>query len=155
MKNNPDPRFSKAREYAFLLLKFRQRSEREICERLKRKKFEEPVIKETIRWLKEKKFIGDALFARAWIDSRLSKPYGPRRLILELRKKGVASDIIKAELENALTGYCEEEVVRDLASQRYGRLKGVEPYKAKSRVQAYLLRRGFSPDVIIEVVNQL
>ena len=155
MKNNPDLLLKKAKEYAFLLLKFRQRSEREIYERLKRKKFEEPVISATLRWLKEKKFIDDSLFARAWISSRLNKPYGPRRLALELKKKGVAADIIRSELEGAKSGYCEEEVVRDLAYQRYEKLKGVEPQKAKSRVQAYLLRRGFSPDVIIEVINQL
>ncbi len=138
-----------------MLLKYRQRSEHEICERLKRKKFEEAVISETVRWLKEKKFIDDSFFARAWVNSRLNKPYGPRRIALELRKKGVASEIIKAELEEAKNSFSEEDVVRELASERYGRLKGVEPYKAKARIQAYLLRRGFSPDVVIEVVNQL
>ncbi|MFA5096766.1 MAG: regulatory protein RecX, partial [Candidatus Omnitrophota bacterium] len=72
--------FEKAREYAFLLLKFRLRSENELVQRLRRKKIPAETIKEVISFLEEKKFIDDNVFARAWLSSRLKRPFGLRRI---------------------------------------------------------------------------
>ena len=137
------------------MLKFRPRSERELYARLKKKKFDESVIKDTLSFLKEKSFLDDNYFARAWIDSRLKKPFGLRRIAQELRQKGIDKEIILAQIETSRKGYHEEEVVLGLAQERWGKLKGLEPKKSKQRIFGYLLRRGFSPEVIIETVNQL
>lgn len=145
----------KARNYAFLLLKFRQRSRKEIEFRLKQKKFEEPVIKETVAFLKDRGFIDDAAFARAWIDARLKKPLGLRRIKEELRIKGIDSDIININLGQIKQDYCEEEVVSRIAADKLKKLKGIEPQKAKQRIYSYLLRRGFSPEVISDTLAQL
>ena len=145
----------KARNYAFLLLKFRPRSERELYARLKKKKFDESVIKDTLSFLKEKNFLDDNYFARAWIESRLKKPFGLRRIEQELKRKGIDKEIIQAQIETSRKGYREEEVVLGLAQERWLKLKGLEPKKSKQRIFGYLLRRGFSPEIIIETVNQL
>jgi len=143
----------KAREYAFLLLKFRMRSEKELTERLQRKKFSDAVIGETLTFLKEKKFIDDSDFARAWVADRLKKPFGMRRIRQELKSKGIADSIIACRIDEVKKDYCEQELVERIARERFPKIKGVEPQKAKSRLYAYLLRRGFSPDVIMNVVN--
>lgn len=138
-----------------MLLKFRARSEKEIYQRLKKKKFNEEIIKQVIAFLKEKNFIDDNYFAKAWIESRLRRPLGLRRIKEELRLKGVDKEIINSQIEKIKEGYCEEEIVLKLAKARLSKLKGIEPRKAKSRVFTYLLRRGFSPEIVIEVINQL
>ena len=146
---------AKARGYAFLLLEFRSRSEKEIVERLKKKKFSPQVIRETVLFLKAKDFIDDHYFARAWVDSRRLRNFGPRRIRQELKLKGVASDIIEQQLDAGLDNYSEKNIVEKLIQNKLRRAKGLEPQKAKRRVYAYLLRRGFSADVVLEALNQL
>ena len=154
MKNNKSLAL-KARSYAFLLLKYRQRSEKEISDRLKKKNFPEELIKETIVFLQEKKFIDDLAFSRAWIRERLAHSIGPRRLKQELKAKGISEEIIEDNLREAQESYSEAETVRELAASRLGRMKNLEPGIAKRRLYAYLLRRGFSPDIVIDIINQL
>ena len=145
----------KARNYAFLLLKFRLRSEKELYQRLKRKKFEEGVIRETLSFLKDKAFIDDRLFTKAWIESRIKRPLGLRRIRKELNLKGIPREIIDSEIIATKENYREEDVVDRIALQKFGQLKGIAPDKAKRRLYAYLLRRGFSPEIVMDAVNQL
>ena len=146
--------FAKARDYAFFLLKFRLRSENELLERLLRKKFPEEAAKEAVAFLKEKRFIDDNVFAKAWLNSRLKRPLGLRRIKQELRQKGIDKAVIETEI-GKVKGYSEAETVLELAKERLGKLKTIEPVKAKRRVYEFLLRRGFSPEVVIDVLNQL
>ncbi|MDO8662833.1 MAG: regulatory protein RecX [Candidatus Omnitrophota bacterium] len=146
--------FERARNYAFLLLKFRLRSENELAQRLRLKKISEETIQEVISFLKEKKFIDDHVFAKAWLDSRLKRPLGLRRIKQELGQKGVDKKIIEQEAAK-LKDYSESQTVLGLAKERLNRLKGVEPDCAKRRLYAFLLRRGFSPEIVTDVLNQL
>lgn len=152
MKSNQET-LQKARDYAFLLLKFRLRSEREIYARLKKKKFDEEIIKQTVSFLKNKGFIDDSVFAKAWIESRLKKPLGLRRIRQELNLKGVDKEIIDSQISEVKKDYPEEELVKKIAQERLKKLKGIEPRSAKRRVYTYLLRRGFSPETIINALN--
>ncbi len=155
MQDRVSLELQRAKNYAFLLLKFRLRSEKEIYQRLKKKKFPEGIIQETLFFLRDKKFIDDNFFAKTWIESRLKKPLGLRRIKIELRQKGIDKEIIDSQLSEIKKGYSEQEIVIKTAQQRLNKLKGIEPIKAKSRVYGYLLRRGFSPEVIIDTINQI
>ena len=155
MSKDKSDSLQKAKNYAFLLLKFRQRSTKEISQRLKQKHFEDPVIKETIAFLKDHVFIDDAAFTRSWIDSRLKRPLGLRRIKEELRIKGIDNNIIDSNINQIKRNYSEEEVVSRIAADKLCKLKGIEPQKAKRRIFSYLLRRGFSPDIINDTLAQL
>lgn len=145
----------KAKEYAFLLLKFRLRSEKELFLRLKKKGFPERAIKQTLIFLKDKSFIDDNLFARKWIEFRLMRSLGLRRIKEELRLKGLNKEIIDSEIKDITKDYVEEDCIRKIAQDKLNKLKGVECGSAKRRVYAFLLRRGFSPEIVIDVINQL
>lgn len=154
MKNNQEL-LQKARDYAFLLLKFRPRSEKELYTRLKKKKITDEIIGETLAFLKDKGFIDDQLFAKTWIESRLKRPLGLRRIKEELKLKGIDKEIIESEIRELKKTYTEPDIVIKIAKARLSKLKGIEPQKAKGRVYAYLLRRGFSPEIVIDAINQL
>lgn len=145
----------RAREYAFLLLKFRPRSERELWERLKKKKFSPEIIKMILSFLKDKNFIDDDYFAKSWIDSRLKKPFGIRKIIGELKQKGIDREIIETQINRIKKNYVESDIVLEVAKKRLERFKGLDPQKSKMRLWGYLIRRGFSGDSITEVINQL
>lgn len=145
----------KAREYAFLLLKFRLRSEKEVCDRLKKKKFTAEVIKETLSFLKDKGFINDSVFAKVWIESRLRRSLGLRRIRQELNLKGIDKGTIDVQLDVLKDSYSEDDLVPGIAKDRLIKLKGIDPQKAKRRVCSYLLRRGFSPAAVYEAIDNL
>jgi regulatory protein len=148
--HNPE----KAKEYAFLLLKFRLRSEKELAQRLKQKGFSAEVSQETVNFLKDRQFIDDRVFAKGWVASRLKRPFGLSRIRQELVQKGLAKAVIEETFARAKEDYDEGSIIRQLAEQRFSRLKSVEPVKTKQRVYAYLMRRGFSPDLVREVVSR-
>ncbi|MDD4899465.1 MAG: regulatory protein RecX [Candidatus Omnitrophica bacterium] len=145
----------KARQYAFLLLKYRLRSESELRFRLKRKNFSPGIIDSTIEFLKGKAFLDDEVFAKAWISSRLQKPFGFRRLRQELKLKGVGNKVIEAQIQQAKKDFPEEEIILSLAKEKLKKYKGVEPQKARQRVYGFLVRRGFCVEKIIEAMEQL
>lgn len=144
----------KAREYAFLLLKFRLRSEKELAQRLRQKGFPEELCQGTVNFLKDKQFIDDRVFAKGWVSSRLRRPFGFRRIKQELVQKGLGKEVIEETFVQVKEDYDEGSIVKQLAERRFSKLKGVEPLKARQRVYAYLMRRGFSPDLISEIVNK-
>lgn len=154
MIKNSDP-LIKARQYAFLLLKYRLRSEEELRLRFRRKKFDTKTIEETISFLRQKRFIDDRLFCRAWIDSRLKRPYGLRRIKLELKKKGIPAKVIEEESAKVCENYSESSEILELAKTRFEKLKDMEPYAAKRRLYAWLLRKGFNPESVSEAIEQL
>ncbi len=155
MENKSSDSLLKAREYCFLLLKFRLRSEKELALRLRKKNFNSWEIKETIDFLKEKEFIGDKEFARMWISSRIKKNLGLKRLKQELSLKGVDKEIIDNEIENIKQNYSEDEVVEKIVQEKLVSLKSLDLTKAKSRICGYLMRRGFAPEAIYNSINKI
>jgi len=137
------------------LLKFRLRSEQEIYQRLKRKEFEEDIIRDTLGFLKNKGFIDDTVFTKSWIQSRLKKPLGLRRIKQELKLKGIDKEIVDLQINEIKESYCEQDLVFRLAESRLSKLKSVDPAAARRRVYAYLIRRGFSPEIVIDCLSQL
>ena len=154
-KQNPPRDFEKARAYAFLLLKFRLRSAAELLTRLKQKGFSQELSQATVSFLIEKEFIDDRVFAQGWVASRLKRPYGLIKIKQELLQKGLAKEVIESSLVKVKENYNESKIVGQLAQQRFSRIKNVEPLKAKSRVYAYLIRRGFAPDIVGDIVKGL
>lgn len=147
--------FKRARDCCFYLLKFRLRSQKEIQDKLKQKKFSQEIVFKVIDYLKNLNYVNDEEFCRQWINSRLNKPLGLRRISFELKQKGIAQELINAQIKNVASAYPESEIVIKLAKERFKRLKGVPEYKAKARVYAFLMRRGFSPAIISDVISQL
>ncbi|MBU0503962.1 MAG: regulatory protein RecX [Candidatus Omnitrophota bacterium] len=155
MENKNLSPLEKAKRYAFFLLKFRLRSEKEIYQRLKKKCFPEGDIQKVVVFLKSKNFINDLVFAKAWVDSRVKKPIGARRLKTELKIKGIQEGIIDEQIERVKKEYPQDMIALELAKSRFTKLKSVEPQKARVRVYGFLIRRGFSPDVVIDVLNNI
>lgn len=135
-----------------MLLKYRPRSEKEMCLRLKKKKFDEGAIRQTLVFLKEKSFLNDADFARAWIASRLKRPLGLNRIKWELKQKGIDRQIIDTLIREIKEHYPEKDIVAGIVQERMERLKDIDPRKVKRRIFSYLLRRGFSSDVVTQAI---
>ena len=145
----------KAKGYALRLLKLRPRSKGELASKMAGKGYAQAVIIDVLDALTRTGFIDDAAFAKAWLQYRLNKPMGFRRVERELIEKGIPKDVIRGHWDEVKESYDELEVVRTLAAKRARQYNNVDPLKRKKRVMDYLSRRGFQLDVIMKVIKEI
>lgn len=139
---------------ALRFLKIRPRSIGELKEKLGGKGFSETEIETTIHDLTASGLLDDRAFTKSWINYRLARPFGFRRIMQELKAKGVDQELIEqavAEVE----GYSPETVALELAQRRWQRLPNIDPLKKKKRVLDFLLRRGFEAAIAMKVLKKL
>ncbi|MBL7130636.1 MAG: regulatory protein RecX [Candidatus Omnitrophica bacterium] len=144
-----------AKTACFHLIKFRPRSEYELRSRLLRKGYDKEIIDLTIAELSRIGLIDDLAFAKLWVESRIKKPLGINRLYFELKIKGVDKDIIEQVINEYGSTQKEEEIVRDLLKQKLKRLANLDKKKIKNRLWGFFLRKGFSKDIVFDVLNEL
>ena len=85
-----------AMSVALRYLTSRPRSERELRDRLRRRKIGQAVIDRTVEQLRTKGLLDDFTFAQYWVDQRVTfRPRSRRMLEMELRQKGVDGEAIE------------------------------------------------------------
>lgn len=155
--NLKDQDEKRCKNYAFRLLKYRNRSEKEIRDRLILRKYPQPTIEEVVKYLKHLGLIDDRKFAREWTEFRLKMPFGIKRITLELRQKGINEDILKETVEQVAESHFERDVLFKLAHRRIQviRKREKDRLKIRQKLYYYLLRRGFSASDIMEVLEEI
>ena len=148
---NDDKPFRQALGRALNLISYRQRTERELRERLG-ERFELDVIDRAINHLKEQGLVDDEAFAHAWSDSRTrNSPRSARALVREMTGKGVARSLADA----AVLDLDDEETARVAAAKFARRLAGVDYEQFHRRLWQHLQRRGYSGAVARRAVSEL
>lgn len=138
----------RARTHALSLISYRMRSVKELRDRLKRKKYRDELIERTVSRLQQIGLLDDRKFADAYVHARLTQRPAARRVIeQELCGRGIAAGIIAEVLAEQYPVEHEASIARDLAAGKSRQLRG-DPIKASKRLSDYLLRRGFSWDII-------
>ncbi|MFH1691705.1 MAG: regulatory protein RecX [Candidatus Omnitrophota bacterium] len=145
----------KCRQAALRLIKFRVRSRKELEERLRAKGYSLEVVQDVLAYCQEHRFIDDKAFALIWARGRVKKPFGFSRICRELYNKGIAEDIVSSVIEEIKKDYHEQEAIHNIVCSRLSKYKGLDPLKAKARLFGFLLRRGFSKDLVIEAVSRI
>ncbi len=143
------------RRSALRFLKIRPRSVGELRDKLATKGFEAKEIDATIEWLQDNRLIDDRAFTSSWIQYRLARPFGFRRIIAELKAKRVAEEIIQEAIAKVQEDYSQEATVMQVAKRRWERFASVEPQKRRKRIYDYLLRRGFTPEEVMKAIKKL
>ncbi len=144
-------RFHRCLNAAVRYLSYRPRSEFELRERLHQRGFVDEVEAVLTR-LKEQGLVDDMAFARFWRDNRES--FSPRSQWLaglELKKKGVASDII----EQVIVAIDDEDNAYRAALNKVRSLSLADYQGFRRRLGEYLKRRGFGYRVISHTVERL
>ena len=145
--------FNKAQAYALMLLGYRERSLREIEMRMRQKGYEEKLLEKVVKYLKDRNLINDKRFTQLWAESRIKKGYGRWRIQSELEQKGVNREIGDEILKDLYSGIDEVQVALDLVEKK--RWVSKEPPRLTERVSNLLRRRGFSFEVISNVVEKI
>lgn len=153
MPSENDKLFVKGKNYCFTLLKVRQRSQYELGQRLKQKRYPAGVVRSLISYFKGLDLIDDRQFAHDWVRMRLSRNFGPHRIAFELRQKGIAETIIAGIIKKTGQDVNEETKVDEIAQKQFFKYRHLKHEIAQRRIYGYLLRRGFSENIIQKIVR--
>jgi len=149
--------FARAKNDAIRFLSYRPRSEWEISNKLKNKKFPIFIIEETIYWLKDKDLINDRQFAMIWIKDRITnKPLGKLKIRKELYNKGIDSEIIESTVNVFFKKDEDElELAYQLIERRKNSLRLKNVQLEPQKIINLLKNRGFSYYVINHIYDDL
>jgi len=143
----------RARGYASRLLSYRERSVKEMADRLARKGFSDGVRAKVVSDLERQGLVNDHRFAVNFANSRLShKPSGLPLIISELSSKGIGREVIDSVIEEIAKDYDEYETACRIAAVRVDKNRSIDTLKAKRRLYDHLLRRRFRKDIIHRVL---
>ena len=142
-----------ALQKALRFLGHRPRSIDEVRKNLEKHEIPAGIIEETVARLEREKLVGDANFAREWVENRSTfRPRGKRALSYELRQKGLSEAVI----QEALGKEVDEEALALKAARVHARkLIGLDWNKFREKLGGHLGRRGFGFDVIIPVTRKV
>jgi regulatory protein len=146
----------RVRDTALRLLAHRPRSEWELKHRLLRRSFPAPAVERCIEQLRATGLLDDRAFAEELARHRIrNRPLGRRRLLLELRAKGIAPEVAAAAVAAAFGEERASELdLAHRAAAKFRRRSGEDRARARRRLAALLSRRGFPGEVVREVMQE-
>lgn len=143
-----DAERSCVRERALRLLTYRDRTGRELAERLVADGYPEETVDSTVGELRRSGLVDDARFAESLARSLIARGYGRIRLRRELEAHGVDSGLTASVLAESLTEEDELGSARRIASALAAR-----PAADPSKIAARLARKGFPSAVAIQATR--
>jgi regulatory protein len=141
-----DSAFGKHYVRALDLISRRRRSEQEIRDYARRKEWTPENTERVVTRLAARGYLDDAEFARRWVEGRHAvRGVSRRKLVMELRQKGIAEELVEAALaESERSDRTEMEKVIAKKRRQYD----------DEQLIAYLTRQGFDRSLARELVTQ-
>lgn len=140
--------------YAYKLLSYRDRSKKELADKLKLKGFSGEIIQQAVSHLSEKGFLNDAALAlslrRIAEDTRL---LGKRGVRIFLIRRGISEELIK----DVFIDNDSDEIVRaeKAVNKKLRSIKDYSDEEIKKKMWRFLVRKGYSFDTINRILRQL
>jgi regulatory protein len=145
---------SVARLICLRLLTAAPRTQAELAAALQRRGVPDDAAAAVLARFAEVKLIDDAMFARAWVESRHhSRGLAGRALSAELRRRGVAPEHITSALDELDPGQ-EAETARELVTRRLPGTRGQPGPARMRRLTGVLARKGYPAGLAYRVVRE-
>jgi len=144
-------------EYAIGALGRRMRSVAEL-KRLMRQRvgpgeYEQALVELVVARLKQEKYLNDANYAASYSQFRReNEKFGKRRVITDLKARGVHGEVIDKAVAEAYDGTNEEALARAYLKRK--RLKKPANEKEAARIFRSLARAGFAARVIVTILKR-
>ena len=138
------------RRAAMDLLARREHSLLELDNKLTRRFGANPLIYSELERLRDERLQSDERFAEAYIYGRAQRLYGPTRIKVELRERGISDTVIAASLRSAQIDWYAN--LEKLASNKFGAKPAVD-FNEKAKRMRFLQYRGFDAEAISAVID--
>lgn len=147
-----------AKTVALRFLARRQRTEREVRDKLCENEFADEEIERVVENLHGLGFLNDEVFARSYIRNQLAlRPKGKLVLKQKLILLGVKREIIDAALTEIFQETSQEDGATEAALKflKKSAKSRDDPRKTKQKLAAFLSRRGFTWDIVSSVTKSV
>jgi len=142
------------RAQALRLLQVRDRTRTEIAHALARRGHSPEVIATLLAEFEAARLVDDTRFAAGRARSLAARGFGPRRVWLDLHKRGIPKDVAEVALQEALDEAPSPERMRALVGKRFGPTALSDADReASAKIGRYLIGRGFPPQEVQELLR--
>jgi len=145
----------RAWQYALRLLAARDYTSARLRKKLRDRLFSDADADAAIARLEAEQWLNDRRFAERFAESALAagRFFGPR-LRVELRRRGVPTELVDEVLGHALAEYDEGEELRVILDRRFPEFDATAAGdREKRRVVGFLQRRGFGLAAIFKAIK--
>lgn len=131
----------------------RARSRKELADALAKRQVPAELARRLLDRFEEVGLVDDEAFARSWVASRQStKGLAPRALAQELRRKGVADEVVREAVDD-VDPESQEQAARALVRKKLRSLSRVDDTTATRRLVGMLARKGYSSGMAFAIVR--
>ena len=142
-------------EYAVGALGRRMRSVAELKRLLRARSGEgaEQVIEQVISRLKQQRYLNDSTYAASYAALRKdNQKFGVRRVVSELKARGIHADVIDKEVAACYSECDEQQLARDFLRRK--RIPRPQNHREAARIFRALMRAGFSMQTAITILKK-
>jgi regulatory protein len=146
---------ARAREVCLRLLTLAPRTRAQLADALRKRGIPGDTADEVLSRYEDVGLIDDAAFARAWVESRhYSRGLAGRALSAELKQRGVASDEIRAAIDEQLGPDAEVSAARQLVAGKLAATRGLPSEQRTRRLAGLLARKGYPAGLAFRVIRE-
>lgn len=136
--------FPKALKTAIEMLGKKDYSKNQIKNKLYKKGFNDDIIDEILRFLQDKKYLDDRRYAKNYIREKFhTKGLGRLKIFQDLIESGINEELINQEI-SVIDDIAEKTKIIEYLNNRNTEI-------SNQKVFNYFYRKGFSPELILEV----
>lgn len=148
-KPSDEPDLETVRAKAIALLSRREHSRRELRRKLQQRQLPMDLIERALDELTASDLLSEARYAEVLIRSRVSRGFGPLRILAEAGEAGVDESLIRQALADEAVDWLAE--ARAAHEKRFGQLPANMDERA--RQTRFLTGRGFSAETVRRVLS--
>lgn len=147
--------YLKCKNSALKIMERGYKTEKEMYDKLVLKGYEERTIARTMEFLKSYNMLNDEAYSRLYIRDKV-KTQGKNKIKNELLRKGIHKELLEEKL-NEVDSASEYNAAFKLAEKKYAVIiKTEKDYrKIGKKLWDYLLRNGYSGDIIEDIIRKL
>lgn len=140
----------RATKRAMHLLERQERTEYQLKEKLRQNEYPSAAIEDAVSYVKKYHYLDDERYARTFVHFHQDKK-SRLRLQMDLKKRGIANDIIEKSLEEEFVSD-EKEKIKELLYKK--KFNGEKSDSAEfRRIYQFLMRRGFKSAEVLSVMK--
>ena len=134
---------------------YQERNQKEVEQKLKSYGLDEDEAGEIIIRLSREKLLDEQRFAQSFVRGHYrQKKWGRRRIVQELKQKGISEYCIKAGLKEIDGDEYYQNLV-DLAEKKDRQEKEPNPHKRRQKIAQFLFGKGYEQDLIKMALDDL
>lgn len=143
--------YPRAKEKALSLLKYRNRTRKELEDKLIQAGYPDTIVDSVLKFMEEYGFINDIMFVRSYIEIQ-GKKKSRMQLIQDLGRKGISKEMFQNIWEERPDGM-EEQVLRELVEKRV-RTKGPVTKDNFQKYYGHFARKGYPSSQIVKLLKE-